>query len=140
EDAAAADVELDRHDLLPGLGDHRIAVESTGAALPCEVDCGARERMADPAAAKAGAGDEAGHGPDALVGLVLGSSRPRDARLEEKARVGGARLDGAPADGLVVAVGDEAARRARLRVTTVGLRTEAESKLLGADRGPGLPG
>ncbi len=126
--------------VLPGLGDHRVALEGAGAAFPGEVDGGARERTADPAAPEARAGDEAGHGPDAVVGLVLRSPLPGDAGLEQQARVGGARLDRAPADGLAVEVGDEAARRARLRVTTVGLRTEPEGQLLGADRGPGLPG
>ena len=42
EDAAAADVELSPGDLLPGLGDHRVAHEGTSAALPGEVDGGAR--------------------------------------------------------------------------------------------------
>lgn len=60
EDAAAADVELSPGDLLPGLRDHRVALEGTGAALTGEVDGGARERTADPAAPEAGAGDEAG--------------------------------------------------------------------------------
>ena len=63
-------------DVLPGLGDHRVALEGAGAALPGEVDGGAGERPADPAAAEAGAGDEAGDGPDAVVGLVLRPARP----------------------------------------------------------------
>jgi hypothetical protein len=66
-------------DLLSGLRDHRIALEGTGTALPGEVDGGARERTADPAAAETRAGDEAGLGPDAVVGLVFRSARPRDA-------------------------------------------------------------
>ena len=48
EDATAADVELDGHDLPPRLRDHRVALEGTGAALPREVNGGARERAADP--------------------------------------------------------------------------------------------
>jgi hypothetical protein len=141
EDAAASDMELaQQRDGLPGLGDHRVALERTGAAFPREVDGGARECTADPAAPEAGAGDEAGHGPDAVVGLVLGSALPGDTGLEQQTRIGGARLDGAPADGLAVEIGDEAARRARVRVTTVCLRAEPEGQLLGADRGPGLSG
>ena len=98
-------------DFLPGLSDHRVALERTGAALPREIDGGARERTADAAAPEARAGDEARHRPDAVVGLVLGAALPRDAGLEQQARIGGARLDRAPADGLAVEVGDEAARR-----------------------------
>ena len=96
-----------QRDLLPGLRDHRVALEGTGAAFPREVDGGARERTADPAAPEARAGDEAGHGPDAVVGLVLRSALPGDAGVAQQARVGGARLDRAPADGLAVDVGDE---------------------------------
>ena len=81
EDAAAADVELAPGDLLPGLGDHRIALDRTGAARACEVDGGARERSADAAAPEAGASDEAGHGPDAVVGLVLRATNPGDAAV-----------------------------------------------------------
>ena len=128
------------HDLLPGLRDHRIALERTGAALAGEADGGVRERTADAAAAEARAGDEARHGPHAVVGLVLRPPLPRDAGLEQQARVGGARLDRAPAGGLAVEVGDEAARRARPGMAAVGLRAEPEGELLGADRGPGLAG
>src|SRR3990170_2677519 len=78
EDAAAADVELSPGDLLAGLRDHRVALESTGAALPREVDSGARERVADAAAAISRADDEAGHGPDRVVGLVLVPAFPGD--------------------------------------------------------------
>src|SRR3990172_3497929 len=140
EDAAAADMELSPGDLLAWLRAHRVALEGTGAALSREVAGGVRELAADAAAPEARARDEAGHGPDAVVGLVLRSARPGDAGLEQQARVAGARLDRAPADGLAVEVGDEAARRARLRVTTVGLRAEPEGQLLGANRGPRLPG
>src|SRR5687767_6938595 len=91
EDAAAADVELAREgDRLPGLGDHRVALERTGASLPREVDGGTRERVADASAAETDPGDEAGHGPDAVVGLVLGASRPGDEGLEQQSWVGGA--------------------------------------------------
>ena len=43
EDAAAADVELDRHDVVSGFGDHRIALDRARAAFACEVDSGARQ-------------------------------------------------------------------------------------------------
>ena len=92
EDAAAADMELTPGDLLPGLRDHRVTLERTGAALPGEVDGGARERTADASAAEVGAGHEAGHGPDAVVGLVLVASDPWGAGSEQ-ARVGYARLN-----------------------------------------------
>jgi hypothetical protein len=59
-------------DLLPGLPDHRVALERTSAAFPREVDSRARQRSADPAAPEGRARDEAGHSPDAGVGLVLG--------------------------------------------------------------------
>jgi hypothetical protein len=39
-------------------------------------------------------------------------------------------LDGAPADGLIVEVGDEATRRARLLATTCGLLAEPGGALL----------
>src|SRR5687768_7373288 len=91
EDAAAADVELaGERDRLSGLGDHRVALEGAGAPRPREVDGGTRERRADAPAAEAGAGDEAGHGPDAVVGLVLGASRPGNEGLEQQTWIGGA--------------------------------------------------
>ena len=76
----------DQVDHVPRPGDHRIALEGTGAVLPCEVDSGPRERTADALTAEARAGDEAGHGPDAPVGLVLVSARPRDEGLEQQSR------------------------------------------------------
>ncbi len=106
-------MELPPGDLLPGLRDHRIALESTGAALPREVDGSARDRTAYAAAPETRAGDEAGHGPDAVVGLVFCSVCPGNAGVQQ-AHVGGARLDRTPAGGLSVDVGDEAARYARL--------------------------
>ena len=120
------------------LRDHRIALEGAGAALAGEADGGARERTADAAAAEARAGDEAGHGPHAVVGLVLRPPLPRHAGLEQQARVGRARLDRAPAGGLAVEVGDEAARRARPGMAAVGLRAQPERELVGAHRGPRL--
>jgi hypothetical protein len=53
EDAAAADMELSQHDLLPGLREHRVALEGTRAAFPRELDGRARERTVDPAAPEA---------------------------------------------------------------------------------------
>ena len=53
EDAAAADMQLSPGDLLPGLRDHRVALESTGAAFTREVDRRSHERVADPATAEA---------------------------------------------------------------------------------------
>ena len=75
EDAATADVELTPGDLLPRLGDHRVALEGTSAAFTRELDGRERERTADTAAPKTRARHEAGHGPDAGVGLVLGSAQ-----------------------------------------------------------------
>ena len=139
KDAAAADVELSQEPSLRGLVDHRVALDGAGAALAREVDCGACERTADSAAAEARAGDEAGHRPDAVVGLVLVSAFPGDTGLEQQPRVRRARLHRAPADRLAVEVGDEAARRLGIRVATLGLRAEPERQLLPADRGPRLP-
>jgi hypothetical protein len=59
---------------------------------------------------------------------------PRDAVDAQQAWVSGARLDRAPADGLAVQVGDEAARRPRLRLARVGLRAEPEGAFLGGKR------
>ena len=86
EDAAAADMELSPGDLLAWLRAHRVALEGTGAALSREVDGGVRELAADAAAPEARARDEAGHGPDAVVGLVLRLARPGDAGLEQQAQ------------------------------------------------------
>jgi hypothetical protein len=99
EDAAAADMELSPGDLLAGLRDHRVALEGAGAAVPGEVDDGARESTADATATEARAGDEAGRGPNAVIGLVLRSARPGNTA---EAHVGRARLDRAPAGGLAV--------------------------------------
>jgi hypothetical protein len=125
EAAAAANVELLHEEVLP-LRDHRVALEGTRAAFTGEVDGGARERTADPAAPVPRTGGEAGHGPDAVVGLVFGSARPGDAA---EAYVGGARLDRAPADGLAVEVGDEAARRVCLGLTAAGLSRSRWARL-----------
>ncbi len=99
--------------------------------MPCEVDGGAREGTADAAAPEARADGEAGHGPDAVIGLVPRSARPGDAT---EAHVGGARLDRAPADGLAVEVGDEAARRTRLGVTAARLLAQLVDAFLDGNR------
>src|SRR4051812_43591306 len=52
----------------------------------------AREGPAHTAPAKADAGEQAGHRPAALVGLVLGTTLPRDAAVAQHACVRGARL------------------------------------------------
>ena len=84
EDASAADVELSPDDLLPRLRDHRIAFDGTGTALPCEVDGRTRERTAEAAAPEAHASDEAGHGPDAVVGRVFIAAAPRNAGAQQR--------------------------------------------------------
>ena len=54
--------------------------------------------------------------PDGLVGLFLGSAVPGDPGFEQKTRVGGAGLDGAPTGRLAVEIGDETGRCARPRM------------------------
>src|SRR5204862_7029007 len=80
EHAGGADVEFIDDGLLRR---HRIALESAGATLLGEVDRGAGQCRRDAPLAEAGARDEAGHGPDAAVGLVLISIVPRDAVVAE---------------------------------------------------------
>src|SRR4051812_26208598 len=126
ESATEADVELHRQGA--GRGDHRVALDGPGPALACVVDGRAGERAADPAAATAGAGDEAGDGPDAAVALVLAPAVPRDSGPEKQARVGVSRLDGTPADGFPVHVGNQAAR----------LVAQPGGPLVGRERAPGL--
>jgi len=59
--------------------------------------------------------------PDAVVGRVLGATLPEDAIVARQALVVTARLDRAPADRLGIEVRDEAAGRARLRMTAISL-------------------
>jgi hypothetical protein len=118
ENAAAADMELTPGDLLPGLRDHRVALERTGTPLTGEVDGSARERTADTSPPEARAGDETGRRPDAFVGLVFRSARPGDTA---QAHVGGAGLDRAPADRLAVEVRQESACRVCVWLTAAGL-------------------
>jgi len=135
KDAAAADMKLPPGDLLPGLRDHRIALESTGAASPREVGGSVRKRTAYAATPETRAGDEAGHGPDAVVGLVFRSVRPGNAGVQQ-AHVGGARLDRAPAGWLPIEVGDEAAGYVRLGLTAGGLLAQPVGAFFVVHRAP----
>ena len=70
---------------------------------------------------------------------ALSSARPsHGTRKLRQARVGGARLDRAPADGLAVDVRDQAAGRVRLRVAAVGLLAQPVGALLDGKRAKGL--
>ena len=117
----------------------RVALDGAGAALAGEIHRGARERPADAALAKARAGEQAGDGPDAVVGLVLRAALPGDAVVAHQALVGGARLDRAPADRLAVEVRDQAAGRARLRMAAVGLLAQPVGAFLGRKRARRTP-
>ena len=88
------------------------------------------ERATDAALAKARTGDQAGHRPDPVVGLILVTAFPRDASVADPPFVGGTGLDRAPADRLAVEVRDEAACAVRLRVTAVGLLPQPVSAFL----------
>jgi hypothetical protein len=70
EDAAAADMELSPGDVLPGLRDHRVALERSRAALSREVDRGACKRAADAAPPETRAGGDSAH--PQLLGDVPG--------------------------------------------------------------------
>src|SRR4029079_57456 len=124
EDAPAPDVELTPGDVLPGLGEHWVALDGAGATLPGEVDGCARQRPADAATAVPGTRCEADDRPDAVVGRVLVAALPRDRRAPQ-ARKGGPGLDGAPAHGLSVEVRDESARRRRAGKPAVRLLLES---------------
>ena len=50
EDADVADVEFAPWNVLPTLGDHRIALQGKGSVLACEVHGGACKRVAEAAA------------------------------------------------------------------------------------------
>jgi hypothetical protein len=91
--------------------------------------------MADAAAPENCAGDEAGYGPDAFVGLVFCSTRPRDSGAQQ-ALVDGTRLDRAPAGGLPVQIGYEAARLAGLGLTARGLLAQPVGTFLIIHRTP----
>jgi hypothetical protein len=98
-------------DLLAGFGEHRIGLERAGAALARKPDRRARQAVAHPLAAEAGAHEDAGDRPDPRVGLVFRAAHPGDPVDAEQAGIIGARLDGAPAGRLAVEKSDEAAGR-----------------------------
>ena len=79
------------------------------------------------------ANEEARHGPDGRIGLVLAPAVPRDAEDASQTGVVGARLDPAPADGLAIEIGDQARRRLRLGMPGVRLLTQPEGALLGGE-------
>src|SRR5262249_51546141 len=135
EHASGADVKLSRQSVRLS---HRVALEGTGAALPGELDRGARKCVRDASSAEALAGNEAGHCPYAAVVLVLAPPLPGDTVVAEHARVRSARFDGAPADGLSVEVGNEAAGGLRFRPTAPGLLAEPQGVLRGTDVRPRL--
>jgi len=121
------------------MGDHRVALDGAGAALACKVGCDGGERTAHSATTEARAGDEAGNCPDAVVGLVLSSSGPRDTGAQQ-ALVRRAGLDCTPAGGLAVEVGDQAARRGGVGVAAVGLLAQPVGAFLKGSRAPrGIP-
>src|SRR5687768_12607956 len=104
-------MELAPGDVLARSREHRVSLERPSPAFAREVNGRSSQRVADAAAPESRSGEDAGHRPCALVGLVLRSALPRDAEDTQKALVRRARLDGAPADGLAVEIGDQAARR-----------------------------
>src|SRR4029079_11079111 len=71
EDAGGADVDLVPADLLTGGRQDRIRLERPGTAGARVVDGSPDERIGEPAAPEAGAHEDAGDGPDAVVALVL---------------------------------------------------------------------
>src|SRR5262245_39817373 len=78
EDRLGADVDLVPRDLA-GLRPHRVGLDcprSTGSSV---LDRGGGERVGDAALPVARADEDACHGPDAAVRLVLGPALPRRA-------------------------------------------------------------
>src|SRR6266568_9137844 len=137
EDAPGADVEfLDDH----VLRDDGIPLDGAGAAFARESGRGPREGPADAALPEARAGDEASHCPDAGVALVFVTALPGDPEDACQAGVGGTRLDSAPAGGLAVEVGDQAAGLVRLGVAAAGLLAQPVGAFLGRKRSEGLSG
>src|SRR5258705_657498 len=139
QDDPAADVELAPRDVLAGVGEHRVALERAGAALPGEVHAGTSERPADAATPEPRSRGEADDGPDPIVGPVLVAVLPRDRRAQES-RVGRAGLDRAPADRLAVQVGDQPARRAGAGIAAVRLALEPLHAPRDLERLPPGPG
>ena len=131
-------LHLARGDVLTRFHEHRVAFERPGAAAAREVDGGPNEGPADPSAAVPGPGENARHGPDAGVGLVLGAALPGNPIDAQQARVGGTRLDGAPADGFTIEVCDEAGGRIGSGIAALCLGQQARRSLLGGERGERL--
>jgi hypothetical protein len=132
-----ADVEL----LLDGVGGgHRVALERSGAALAGVGDSGQGQRAADTPPAVPGSGEEAGHGPDAVVGTVLVAAHPDSpAAVADQTLVGRAWLDGAPSHRLGAEVGDQPAGRGRPGVTAAGLLPHPVRALLDGEVAERLP-
>lgn len=103
EHADRADVEFSEDDFLRR--HHRVSLNCAGATLSGEIHRRTGQRRRDALPAKASARDEAGHGPDAAVGLVLRSPLPWDAVVTEQARVLDPRFDCAPTDRFVAQEG-----------------------------------
>ena len=80
-------------------GRRRVRLERPGAVVAGVMHRGRGEGPAHPAAAVAGAHEQAGDRPDALVVPVLGATLPGDPVHPQQPGVRRSRLDGAPADG-----------------------------------------
>jgi hypothetical protein len=93
---------------------------------PSPVVIGTRKRRPDAPAPVALADDEAGHGPDAVVELVLAAALPRNTAVAEHARIAGPGLDCAPADRFAGQVRDETRRGVRARVTAARLLAQPQ--------------
>jgi len=126
-------VELAPGDLLAGLREHRVGLERASTAFAGEVDGGLRQPVADAATPEPRPGEHARHRPHALVGLVLGPALPWDAEDAQQALVRRARLERAPADGLAIEVGDQAAGGGRPRPAAVRLCAQAERAFFGGE-------
>src|SRR5918994_6339161 len=130
EDAPTADVDLVPGDLRARLRDDRVCLERACTTRSRMLDRRLCEGVGDALSPETGAHEDAGHGPDAFVFLVFVAPFPRRPVHAEERRIRRSRLDGAPADGLAVEIGDEAACRLRLRVAAVGLLPQAEGAFL----------
>ena len=111
EHALRAEAHLAPGHVPPDLPHHRIALERPRPARPREADRGPGERSAHPLPPEARPHEEAGHRPDPRVRLVLRPPDPGHAVDPEQPRIGGARLDRAPADRLGAAERHQPARR-----------------------------
>src|SRR4051812_19748085 len=124
-----ADMQLTPRDLLIGSRDHRIRLEGSRAARPGEVDRCLRQLVRDSPASIPDAYDEAGHRPHGLVVRVLVAATPDGTR---EVRIIGTRLDRAPCGRLTVGIGDDSARRSRVRMSAVGLIVESKAQFVGS--------